>query len=269
MFIQFSLLVVLVIALTSVVLLKKREHFDLDVCGFHYEHTLDETAKDYAKYLVTVALKDMNKKGFQFFPVNMDRISIRQSENEGFIDYKIYYFVNSWTHFSNRKLLFDLSVNEIDGVLIINRIVDGESLSPVLPRQRESERGSILFKPKETRVPVNGAESTSLSFDASNIKETEPLPVLMRNKDMPVPGSENVPEQFPVRKIISKWDSYGISQVDNKKETCAGGIYRGVRQEDKKITGFSNPTLFYRKDQTFDWLFSLTEDAASRPIGVA
>ena len=252
------------------VMLKKRENFELNECGFHYEHTLDEDAKTYLKYLVTIALRDMNKKGFQLFPVDMDRVSIRKGSNDGFLDYKIYYFVNGWTKFanSNRKLLFDLSVHETNGILIINNIVDGESLHPVLPRQRESERGSTLYKPKQTYIPQPGSETSSISFSDSNIKETKPLPVLMRNVDTQPLGSLEVPEQFPVRKIISRWDSYGISEVDNKNVKTSDGIYRGVRQEDKKISGVNNPTLFYRKDENLNWLFSLTEDAVSRPIGV-
>mgnify|MGYP004134101073 FL=1 len=268
MYLQASMIIILLVGILAIVLLKQKEHFIENECGFFYEHTLDEDAKTYVKYLVTVALKDINKKGHELYPLNLERMTIRESKNKGFLDYKIYYFVNSWTHFSNRKLLFDLSVHEDDGILIINRIMDGESLKPVLPRQKDNERGSELYKPKQTFLPKASNNSSVLEFNLT--KDTGlRVPLGKRLLTLPVPGEEKACEPFPVRQIVPVWDSYGISDVKNKGQICNGGIFRGAREEDKKVVGTNNPTLFFRKDETYDKLFSLTEDAASRPIGIA
>lgn len=268
MYLQASMIIVLLVGILALFLLKKKEHFIENECGFFYEHTLDEDTKTYVKYLVTVALKDVNKKGHEIIPLNLEKMTVRESSNKGFLDYKIYYFVNSWTHFSNRKLLFDLSVHEDDGILIINKIMDGESLKPILPRQRESERGSTLYKPKQTFIPSASSTSSTLEFNAT--KDTGiRVPIGKRQLTLPVPGEENVCEPFPIRQIVPVWDTYGISDTKNKGQICNGGIFRGAREEDKKIVGSNNPTLFFRKDQTYSKLFSLTEGVASKPIGVA
>lgn len=268
MYLQASMIIVLLVGVIAIVLLKQKEHFIENECGFFYQHTLDEDALAYVKYLVSVSLKDMNKKGYELEPLNLEKMTIRKSDNEGFVDYKIYYFINNWKQFSNRKLLFDLSVNEDNGILIINKIMDGESLKPVLPRQRENERGSTLYKPKETYIPDAGFESSSLEYHKS-IDEGVRVPLGKRILTLPVPGEDSACEPYPIRQIIPKWDSYGISDVNNKGQICNGGIFRGAREEDKKVVGSNNPTLFYRKDKTFEKLFSLTEGVASKPIGIA
>ena len=196
-------------------------------------------------------------------------MTVRKSKNDGFLDYKIYYFVNSWTHFVNRKLMFDLSVHEESGVLIINQILDGESLKPVLPRQRTSERGSILFKPKQTYDPKPGHNTSTLEFNEFSVKESQEVPIGKRKLTLPVVGDDTACEPFPVRQIIPKWDSYGISEVKNKGKECNGGIFRGAREEDKKVVGNNNPTLFFKTDKTYNKMFSLSEGVASKPIGVA
>lgn len=262
------MIIVLLVGVIAIVLLKQKEHFIENECGFFYQHTLDEDVLAYVKYLVSVSLKDMNKKGYDLEPLNLEKMTIRKSENEGFIDYKIYYFINNWKHFSNRKFLFDLSVHEDNGILIINKIMDGESLKPVLPRQRESERGSTLYKPKETYIPDAGYDSSSLEYHKT-IDEGIRAPLGKRVLTLPVPGEDSAREPYPIRHIIPKWDSYGISDVNNKGQQLNGGIFRGVREEDKKVVGSNNPTLFFRKDETYTNLFSLTEGVASRPIGIA
>lgn len=268
MYLQASMIIILLVGILAIVLLKQKEHFIENECGFFYEHTLDEDAKTYVKYLVTVALKDINKKGHDLYPLNLEKMTIRESKNKGFLDYKIYYFVNSWTQFSNRKLLFDLSVHEDDGILIINKIMNGESLKPVLPRQKDNERGSELFKPKQTFLPKASDNTSTLKFNFT--KDTGlRVPLGKRLLTLPVPGEENACEPFPVRKIIPIWDSYGISDVMNKGQSSNGGIFRGVREEDKKVVGSNNPTLFFGKDETHSNLFSLSEGVASKPIGVA
>ena len=262
------MLIVLLVGIIAVFLLKKKEHFIENECGFFYQHTVDEDTKIYVKYLVTVALKNVNKQGHNLEPVNLEKMTVRKSKNDGFLDYKIYYFVSSWKHHANRKLLLDLSVHEDDGILIINKIMDGESLKPVLPRQRDNERESTLYKPKETSLPKAGFKSSSLEFTKTNDTGLRVAPG-KRQLTLPVVGEDTAPEPFPIRQIIPKWDSYGISEVDNKGEECNGGIFRGARNEDKKVVGTNNPTLFYRKDETYPGLFSLSEGVASRPIGVA
>jgi hypothetical protein len=268
MYFKGSILILVLFLCIVIVMLIKKEKFKATTCGFYYKHTLDEDSRIYIKYLVSLALKDMNTKGFQYVPHELEKVIIRNSENNGFIDYKIYYFVNSLTHYSNRKLLFNLSVHEQNSILIINSITDGESLYPILPRHKHSERGSLLYKPKETYVPASKESETELDFDKSNVKETDPVSLFDRHKGLELDESLLIGNQFPIRKIIPKWDTYGISIVDNRKEQCNGGISRVVRDEDMKPITSNNPTLFYRKDDTFNKLFSLTEDAASRPIGV-
>ena len=262
------MIIVLLVGVIAIFLLKKKEHFIENECWFFYQHTLDEDTLTYIKYLVTVALKDINKTGHTLEPLNLEKMTVRKSTNEGFLDYKIYYFVNSWAHFSNRKLLFDLSVHEDNGILIINKILEGESLKPVLPRYRESERGSTLYKPKETSVPKDGYDSSTLEY-TSTYDSGIRVPIGNRQLTLPVVGEETSPEPYPIRHNIPKWDSYGISEVDNKGQEENGGIFYGVREEDKKVVGTNNPTLFYRTDKTYANLFSLTEDVASIPIGVA
>ena len=268
MYLQASMIIVLLVGVIAIVLLKQKEHFIENECGFFYQHTLDEDALAYVKYLVSVAIKDMNKKGFDLEPINLEKMTVRKSENEGFIDYKIYYFMNSWNKFSHQKLLFDLSVHENNGILIINKIMDGESLKPVLPRQRESERGSILYKTKETYIPDAGYDSSSLEFHKT-VDSGVRVPIGKRKLTLPVPGEDSAREPYPIRQIIPKWDSYGISDIKNKGLPRNGGIFRGVREEDKKVVGTNNPTLFFRKDKTYKDLFSLTEGVVSRPIGIA
>ena len=122
-----------------------------------------------------------------------------------------------------------------------------ESLKPVLPRHKESERGSTLYKPKQTFEPQSRFESSNLGYNKTR-DEGVRVPIGKRQLTLPVPGEEKACEPFPIRQIIPVWDSYGVSDVKNKGQECNGGIFHGAREEDKKVVGSNNPTLFFGKE---------------------
>ena len=275
-----KVLILLLILITAVffVLSKKEEKFDIERdCGLFYEHTLPTDAKTYLKFIVTKALEGLNKNQEKCFSAtNLDRVAMKQEE-DGTMHYNIHYFVSEWDGNVNRKLIFDIVVDEVTGIMTVNDINDGASLDPLLPRQKEPERQSILFKP-ESKIIVKGAVSDS-NLEHSDFPEEynsgEKKDLLERNKTLPTPDRKDVNEDsiYPMRMKLPKWDTVGIPETDEgstlPSKCMKGGIFHGVNKKDKIIAPTYNPTLFFGHDTNHDWLFSLSEDAASRPVGIA
>ena len=99
--------------------------------------------------------------------------------------------------------------------------------------------------------------------------------MIKRNKALDVPERDFVNEDqyYPMRMKLPKWNTLGLHSIDEgitKETSCMkSGIFHGVKKKDKHVYPTFNPTLFFGNNETFDWLFSLTEDVASRPVGIA
>lgn len=279
MYLKVVVLLIVVVLLTYVLLHKKRETFlhEADECGFFYEHTLSTDANIYLKFLVTKVLEKLNKEQDKCFEaVNLDRVAIRKDKsNPNKLHYKIHYFISEWNGNANRKLVFTLAVDEVKGSLDVFSVKDGASLDPVLPRQKEPERQSILYKPKSTIPVVGNTDETQLENSRIYFEEQCKEEMIKRNKALDVPERDFVNEDqyYPMRMKLPKWNTLGLHSIDEgitKETSCMkSGIFHGVKKEDKHVYPTYNPTLFFGNNENFDWLFSLTEDAASRPVGIA
>ena len=138
-----------------------------------------------------------------------------------------------------------------------------------MDRSPISGRRSTLYKPKEQETPNYHSQGTSL--DSSEIKlPTLKTPKLKdRNKNL-VPKEathlENINYRpFPARKVDFKWDRKSVSKLGKKEKNIMGAYHGRVKP---KIFPNYNPTLFTGTDENNKWLFDLSQDSSSRPIGI-
>ena len=278
MYLKVGILLIVVAVLSFILMRKPLENFSHhgDECGFFYEHTLSNDANIYLKYLVTKILERVNKEhGTCFQATRMDRVAIRANKtNKNELHYKLHYFVSEWEGTTNRKLIFELVVNEKENTLVVVSINNGASLDPLLPRQKEPERQSILYKPPST-LEVTGVKETSLEHASYKNKTNEKEELLNRNRFIDIPSKKDIDPStiYPMRMKLPSWNLMSIHAIDegNVPDTkcMKSGIFHGVKKDAKPVFPTLNPTLFGGNNATFDWLFSLTEDSASRPIGIA
>ena len=270
------IILILIFLFYTLVLKEKFENIKIEDGVITYDHTIEAEERDLVKYLVSLIIENINKQRKPTGKLeigNLDRlIKTKISENE--TNYSVRYFIYNKNNYTNRKYLFDLTLNTETNALKVNAIKGGSSLKPVIERHHLSERGATLFKPKE-EIPPN-ATHPKINLEFINLLKEE-RSTDNNYVDNPEDMNKNIEldkaieientgyEPFPSRQVTFEWDTFGISHIEPPK-TCIDGIFHG--NNPPKIVASYNPTLFTGNDEEYEWLFDLTSDSASRPVGI-
>ena len=276
------LAVILIIIFLSYKLVFK-EHFtnikeiDIEDGVIYYDHTIEPEEKDLVKYLVTLIVEDINNKNKSGKKLEVGKLErlIKKKISDNETEYSVRYFIYNDKDSTNKKYLFDITLNTDTNELKVNAIKGGPSAHPVIERQNLSERGATLFKPKE-QIEPNPNDNTNIDL-GFNILSKEEQSTDTHYVDNPKDMNKNINldkaneiqnsghRQFPSRQAYFEWDTFGISTVEPPK-TCMDGILHGNCQLN--IVASYNPTLFTGTDEEYEWLFDLASDSASRPVGI-
>ena len=276
-----SIMLVLVISLIvimTVVILKPLERFNNVNNKVREEGTvvnsdaLPGAERDFAKYLVDIVLENVNKNYNRHFVLgNLEGIEKMPLKDGNGSRYLIKCFIYTTNDYTNRKFVFDLNVNKADGVINVNRVYFGDSQNPVIERVPVSERGSVLFKPNSNLNNVEANDNSS-SLDSgtfienSEVKNYATNPI-ERVSDLRHPEVDLIGNVFPCRIVHHEWDTASLMKVDcpDERKNCKGP-YSGTRPP-MKVPQF-NPTIFEGNSSIYHDLFDLSQDAASRPVGI-
>lgn len=231
---------------------------------------LTSAERDYAKYLVDIVLENVNKNYSRKFVLgNLEGVEVIPLKNNT-ERYLIKCFIYTTTEYTNKKFVFDLSVDKEGGFIDINRIYLGFSQKPVLERVPLSERGSLLYKPESNLNNIIAYMDTALEnsdfVENPEIKNYATNPK-ERVSDYTLPETNLIENVFPCRIVHHKWDTVSLMKVEcpDKEKKCIGP-YSGTRAPFK-VPQY-NPTLFEGKSSLYHNLFDKAKDSASRPVGI-
>ena len=91
---------------------------------------------------------------------------------------------------------------------------------------------------------------------------------VQKGKLVPFERGDGGDADTPKSNIFSKDSGYQAPDLDREKDIESEET-TNVSEEDKKVVGNNNPTLFFKTDKTYNKMFSLSEGVASKPIGVS
>ena len=250
-----SIIIVLIIV---IVLMKFKDHF--------HNYTKDTLPHDsYMNHVIDAILFDLNGR----YNTNFGFSSI---ENIHFLDdrYIVVVFLHELDYDISLKVEFDLNIDK-SGNIVINKI---KKLDANLPMNRslDNGRGSLVYKTNLGKYL--GHNDTNLEYDVFPLEETKNK---MKNRtqwlfdDKTKEIIKNKSKQFPCKISKSRWDQDGIDEVEIVDNNLGEnendiGVYYGTSQPN--IVPTFNPTIFVRNEDQYQWLFDVTSDAASRPIGI-
>jgi hypothetical protein len=230
--------------------------------------TINEHDLSYTRYILTMILESVNLKyskdlklgGFE----RMEKTFLKDA-----VQYKIINFVVNKKNYTNQKYDFHFTVNPKTEVITIHKIVAGKSLNYVLDRSPISGRRSTLYKPKEKEVPKDHIQKSSLESSEVNLPTLKTPKPKDRNKTIVPKEAEHLKtinyRPFPARKVDFKWNTKSISKLCKNEKNIMGNYHGRVTP---KIFPNYNPTLFTGTDENNKWLFDLSQDSSSRPIGI-
>jgi hypothetical protein len=196
---------------------------------------------------------------------NIDRVE--KTINDDRINYIINVFIYSKRNFTNtnRKVTFDIDVT--DNEIVVNSITKAFSRDVInFQRGGESARGATLYKPTIDLNKIKGNDNPPLEYTKVNYGET-PNKIVDRNSwilPLDIPDNKLT---IPSRKIIHVWDCSGIEVTSDTIEKVP--ILNHGMKPLTNIPDFIKYN-FETKEETSQnsWLFDLSSDSASRPIGV-
>ena len=196
---------------------------------------------------------------------NIDRVEKTNSDHK--INYQVNAFIYNKKNFTsiNRKLLFNFDVT--DNEIIVNSISKGFSRN-IFKFQRGgvSTRGSTLYKPEFDVLNIIANDNPPLEYSKVNFSET-PIKMVNRNETiLPIDIPENR-FSIPSRKIIHVWDCSGVEVTSDTIKKIP--ILNHGMKPINNLPDFIKYN-FENKNETSNnsWLFDLTSDSSSRPIGI-
>lgn len=222
---------------------------------------IDSVTRKEVEEIVDLILQDINKT----YNKNITRGVIDRVERtleENGINYNINVFIYNNDRYTNKKINFDVTVN--DNTIILNNIKMGNSRN-ILIEERGGIPGreSISYKPFINIYNVLKNEDNSLEYSDVNYDETEEK---MTDRTSWVLDTDAVKNKDNIKDITKDvyhiWDCYGVEKTDNKGKILNHGT--------KKINSVPNfhPSNFTDKKDSYNWLFDPSQDSASRPVGV-
>jgi hypothetical protein len=258
-------LAIIIIVALAILFLRSRSNEDFEI---YTADTINEHDLSYTRYILTKILDTVNSKyskelklgGFE----RMEKTFINDS-----VHYNLSNFVIDRYNYTNKKYDFDFTVNPKTEVITVHKIVSGKSLNYVMDRSPISGRRSTLYKPKEKEVPKDHIQESSLESSEVNLPTLKTPKPKDRNKTIFPKEAEHLKNinyrPFPARKVDFKWDTKSISKLCKKEKNIMGNYHGRVTP---KIFPNYNPTLFTGTDENNKWLFDLSQDTSSRPIGI-
>ena len=235
-------------------------------------HSITKDEKEYVKFLIQNIIENINQKYSKDLSLGSIE-TVEKSKVKSGTKYNVIIFINNDKRFNTRKYIFDFILTD-KAVIVVRDIKLGDSVNYVLERSPYSERGSTLYKPKESKAPELDVSKTDLEY--SNVSKKlslesreKAISPSLRSKTILPTEAEYLNSinyrPFPCRKIDVVWDKQACSPIEcGNRDTS--GEYHG-RVQGKVFPNF-NPTLFNGDSEKNHWLFDLGADSSSRPIGV-
>lgn len=251
------ILALVVIAAIIIITKKKKEKFNPI-----REVLVNENEKTLINYIVDTILEDLNKNyNKKYVRGNLE--SAERKVNENSVDYIVKIFLYNTSDYTNQKYVFDFVLAN-DNVIKINNIREGDSQNPIFIYNSASGRESQVYKTDQKDFIPSKTDTDHFSkVTSTNIK----VPILERNKTiLPSDELENKKNTFPCRIVHFEWNRDSLLKQNCEKTKCFGN-YNGASKP--WIIPTYNPTLFNDETEESHWLFDLSSDSASRPIGVS
>jgi len=194
--------------------------------------------------------------------------SVEKEKIDNILNYKIIMFIYDTKKYTNKKLLLNITLDENNNI-IINNINIGNSRN-ILIEERDAISGRNS-KMASTTIDFNNLEGYTKynNVSPSNIIES-PNKMQNRTKTILPKEAENLIEQnvkaFPNKIVFSSWDTKGVQNIKEESGRC-GSNYANRKHNVVPDFFIHNYDSKLNKDE-YNWIFDLTQDSASRPIGI-
>lgn len=263
MIVLIIVLIILIMIYLNIILTK--EQF-LEYSG----DTIDSVTKEECILLVTKILYYLNKKHNKKLTIgNIDRVE--KSYKNNMINYKINIFIYNIDKYTTKKIQFDITLN--NNRIIINSIEKGNSRKIFEGKPGFASRGSTLLEipnnSKNSIIPFNYTQLSN-NVKIKNIKETNKEETIDSIKDRHswILDKDAVKHKnesnFPHNHTTWNWDSDGIQYV--YKTSDIKGMNHSYQKIDRTPNFFVSN--FVLNDTKYEWMFDVSQDSASRPIGI-
>ena len=218
------------------------------------------------QHVLNTVCNDINKKNNKkIICNNIENVEYNKNDNRLLVIAFVTDYSSSYLNNPKIKVKFDLNV--INNDIFVNNIIRLNSETP-MNRSLVNGRGSTVYKTDTDRL--FGVNNLSLKFSDVDFENSETRP-LNRNKWLFDSNTKKILNTMstnsPCRINVNTWDKNGIETVISKNiENSNTGVYHGTSQPNF-VPSF-NPTIFVRNEDSYQWLFDVASDVASRPVGV-
>lgn len=245
------------------------KHVTQDLSNLEVIETKKDSFQDEINDMVDQLLQELNRlHNKQLVRINLERVEKTVVSND-LTNYVVYAFVLNVAKESTAKLKLVFSVDSADRVSVKEVDVLGSRSSVLTKRQGETGRDFMNIKRQVDMDKVKRLEEKGLDYSLVDYSETDNK---MVNRNKWVLHKERLGlgpvDTFPSREVLPKWDVFGVALTDESTENSKlGGLNHGTR----KFTFVPN---FFKSNYEicigdYLWMFGTSEDAISRPIGVA
>ena len=224
------------------------------------------------RMLLDTILGDINNRyNVNYTSGTIERVDIDESNNSNnynnsdkYINLNIVAFIYEVNRKITLKVLFDVDMDQM-GNLTINSIQRINSI-PQLERGQTTGRNTNLYKTDLGKY--TGYNQTDLDYTQFNEKNKSDKIVVNRTNniyDLETQSMIDMKKQFPCRRNQHVWDTLGVQFIEGTDGECRC-INSGASSTTPAPT--LNPTIFVRNEDSYEWLFDVASDVASRPVGI-
>ena len=189
------------------------------------------------------------------------------------LHYKIVMFIYDTTKYTNKKLLFNITLDENNNIKINNinignsRGILSEERDGISGRNSKIARTDINFNNLEGYTKYNNVAPSNI-IESTNKMQNRTQTILPKEAEKII---KNKVKAFPNKIVFSSWDTDGVQNVKKEPNRC--GLNHANRKHNVVPDFFihnydSKLNLNICSDDGYNWLFDLTQDSASRPIGI-
>ena len=231
-----------------------------------YYHNIDSKMNTEITLIIETILQNLKQKlGLNL--IMGDIVRVEKTMEEKGINYDINVFIYNTTKNITKKLNFDVTIN--NKTIYLNNIKNGESRDILIEeRGGVSSRGSTVYKPSVDMKLVKNNDN--ITFDYSNVYYPSKDRIKIdRNKTiLPETYINNNSLIYPLKNINKFWDKFGVNlKSESESDMKLKNSYNyGFRKRNIVPNFFINN--FSEKSGDYHYLFDLTQDSASRPIGI-